>query len=224
VKGVGAVTLRVDDDVRARLVGAAMTLLAREGPGAVKARSVATDAGLTTAAVYSYFGGMSELMGAVSDRGFELLGAEFGRCAPTGDAGGDIYALALRCRSFAHANPHRYDLMFGLSGRGTYRAAARRTEFVSGRSAAFIEAYQHLIDACSRLVASGRLQHTAPEAAAARLWTMVHGFVSLELAHHFDEFGDPVAEVLEPMAVNLFVGMGDRESDVRASLMAGARR
>jgi AcrR family transcriptional regulator len=209
--------------VQARLIEATMRLLESDGPAAVKARSVAAEAGLTTAAVYNHFGGMPELMRAVRDGGFELLGAEFARCAPTRDPGADVYCMALRCRAFAHANPHRYDLMFGLSARGTYRASTHRLDYVSGRSEAFLDAYQPMLDACARLAASGRLDRTGPEAIASRLWTMVHGFISLELAHHFEDFEDPVKDVLEPMAVNLLVGMGDQARKVRASLRAGAR-
>lgn len=215
--------VRADGGVQTRLVDATMRILEREGPAAVKVRSVASEAGLTTAAVYNHFGGMPELMRAVSDGGFEQLGAEFARRAPTSDPAADIFSLALRCRAFAHASPHRYDLMFGLSARGTYRAPMGQSDYASGRSPTFLGAYQHLLDACARLVASGRVDRAAPEAIAARLWTLAHGFVSLELAHHFADFDDPVKEVLEPMAVDLLVGMGDRARRVRASLRAGSR-
>jgi AcrR family transcriptional regulator len=183
---------------------------------------VASEAGLTTAAVYNRFGGMPELMRAVSDAGFDLLAAEFARCTPTDDPLADVYFLALRCRDFARASPHRYDLMFGLSARGTYRAAVTDVEYASGRSPAFLGAYQHLLDACSRLVASGRVAAPA-DAVAAQLWTMVHGFLSLELARHYEVFDDPVRNVLEPMAVHLLVGMGAGRRKVTASLRAGAR-
>ena len=45
---------------------------------------------------------------------------------------------------------------------------------------------------------------------AADLWSAVHGFVTLEVASHFAHFADPVESVLAPMAINHFVGMGDR--------------
>jgi hypothetical protein len=43
------------------------------------------------------------------------------------------------------------------------------------------------------------------------------------LAEHFVEFDDPVAQVLQPMGVNLAVGLGDKRERARASHEAGAR-
>jgi hypothetical protein len=50
----------------------------------------------------------------------------------------------------------------------------------------------------------------------------VHGCITLELADHFVEFTDPVAQVLQPMGVNLAVGLGDSRERARASHEAGA--
>lgn len=58
------------DDAPERLVRAAIGLLAEQGPSAVKARTVASASGLSTMVVYSHFGGIPELMGAVADHGF----------------------------------------------------------------------------------------------------------------------------------------------------------
>ena len=44
-----------------------------------------------------------------------------------------------------------------------------------------------------------------------------------ELAEHFVEFDDPVAQVLQPMGVNLAVGLGDKRERAQASHEAGAR-
>ena len=80
-----------------------------------------------------------------------------------------------------------------------------------------------LADACARLVSSGRVRHQEPEAVAAQLWSFVHGCITLELAEHFVEFADPVAQVLQPMGVNLAVGLGDTRERAEASHEAGAR-
>src|SRR5436309_1294439 len=53
-----------------RLVQATIGLLAKQGPSAIKARTVASASGLSTIAVYHYFGGIAELMRAVVDHGF----------------------------------------------------------------------------------------------------------------------------------------------------------
>ena len=58
---------------------------------------------------------------------------------------------------------------------------------------------------------------------AAQLWSFVHGFITLELAEHFVEVDDPVAQVLQPLGVNLAVGLGDKPERAQASHEAGVR-
>jgi hypothetical protein len=49
----------------------------------------------------------------------------------------DLFVIALTCRRVAHANPHLYDLMSGLSTRATYRPVSQSEVRLSGRSPAF---------------------------------------------------------------------------------------
>ncbi len=51
----------------------------------------------------------------------------------------------------------------------------------------------------------------------------MHGFITLELAEHFVEVDDPVAQVLQPLGVNLAVGLGDKPERAQASHEAGVR-
>src|SRR5438552_2420989 len=212
------------DAVPERLVQATIRLLAEQGPSAIKARTVASASGLSTMAVYHHFGGIAELMCAVVDQGFKELDKAFSQVPVTEDPLADLYAMALTTRRVARENPHLYDLMFGLSTRrATYRPLSDSDVRSSGRSPAFRGAYVHLADACARLVSSGRVGRQEPEAVAAQLWSYVHGCITLELADHFAELDDPVAQVLLPMGVNLVVGLGDDREGAQASHEAGAR-
>lgn len=207
-----------------RLVAAAVKLLAEEGPSAIKVRSVAAACGLSTMVVYSHFGGVPELVGAVADHGFGELERGFAEIPVTEDPVADLFAMGIRCRQVAQANPHLYDLMFGLSTRATYRPAAGAGSRLSGHSPAFKAGYAHVIDACARLVASGRTSPAEPEVLAASLWSYVHGFISLELADHFVEFEDPLTQVLVPMGVTFCVGLGDNPDRALASHLAALGR
>jgi AcrR family transcriptional regulator len=211
------------DDAPERLVQAAVGLLAEQGPSALKVRAVASASGLSTMVVYSHFGGIPELMRAVADHGFKELGAAFGRVPVTEDPIADLFAMALTCRRQARENPHLYDLMFGLSTRATYRPLPDTDRRLSGHSQAFREAHAHVTAACERLVRSGRIERQEPEAIAAQLWSYVHGYITLELAEHFVEFDDAVAQVLVPMGVNFTVGLGGERERAEASHAAGAR-
>jgi len=212
------------DHAPERVLQATIRLLAEQGPSAIKARTVATASGLSTMAVYHHFGGIAELMSAVADRGFTELDKAFSQVPVTEDPLADLFAMALMTRGVARENPHLYDLMFGLSTRrATYRPLPDSDVRLSGRSPAFRGAYAHPFQACARLVSSGRVGQQEPEVLTAQLWSFVHGYITLELAEHFVEFGDPVAEVLLPMGVNLAVGLGDKRERAQASHEAGAR-
>ena len=211
------------DDAPERLVRAAIGLLAEQGPSAVKARTVASASGLSTMVVYSHFGGIPELMRAVADHGFKELGAAFAQVPVTEDPIADLFAMALTCRRVARENPHLYDLMFGLSTRATYRPLSDADLRLSGHSPAFRGAHAHVTSACERLVRSGRVEPQEPEVIAAQLWSLVHGYVTLELAEHFVEFDDAAVQVLLPLGVNFSVGLGDRRERAEASHQAGAR-
>jgi AcrR family transcriptional regulator len=198
-------------------------LLAEQGPSAIKARTVTSASGLSTVAVYHYFGGIAELVRAVVDQGFKELDRAFSQVPVTKDPIADLFALALTCRRVARENPHLYDLMFGLSTRATYRPLSDSDVRLSGRSPAFRGAYLHITQACERLLRSGRVRQQEPEALAAQLWSFVHGYITLELAEHFVELDDPVAQVLVPTGVNLAVGLGDKRERAEASHEAAAR-
>lgn len=211
------------EDAQERLVQAAIGLLAEQGPSAIKARTVASASGLSTMVVYSHFGGIPELMSAVADHGFKELGRAFAQVPMTEDPIAELFAMALTCRRMAHENPHLYDLMFGLSTRATYRPLSDADLRLSGHSPGFREAHAHVAAACERFVRSGRGRQQRPEVVAAQLWSFVHGYITLELAEHFVEFDDAVAQVLLPMGVNFSVGLGDRRERAEASHEAGAR-
>lgn len=200
-----------------RLIEAAIGLLATEGPSAIKARTVAAEAGLSSMVVYTYFGGVPELVKAVTDHGFDQLGTAFAELPSTDDPVADLFAMALITVTYARTNPHLYDAMFGLSTRSTYRPASDKDVRLAGHSPAFRSAYAHITDACTRLIGSERVTATDPKAVAGALWSYVHGYIMLELANHFDEFDDPVGQVLVPMGVTFCVGLGDEPEAAKAS-------
>jgi AcrR family transcriptional regulator len=206
-----------------RLVEAAIRLLAEQGPSAIKARTVAAATGLSTMVVYSHFGGIPELTRAVIDRGFKELEAAFSRLPVTDDPIADLAVQGMTCRRVARDNPHLYDLMFGLSTRGSYRPLQAAHSGASGQSPAFRSAYDHVVEACARLVKSGRVTRQDPDGIAAQLWSIVHGFITLELAETFVGFDDPVRQVLLPLGVNVSVGLGDTRERAEASHQTAAR-
>ncbi|MBA4026464.1 MAG: TetR family transcriptional regulator [Gordonia sp.] len=203
------------ETVRERLIRSTVTLLAESGPEQLKVRTITDAAGVSTIAVYHHFGGLKELLQNVVAQGYSELAAVLTAAAQADpDPGVQLFAMALSTRSMAQSNAHLYDMMFGLSTRGTYRYVESP---VQNTARGFAVAYAVLADACERLLQSGRVSVTDSNQIAAELWSAVHGFVTLEMAGHFDHFADPVSMVLRPMAVNHFVGMGDERARAESS-------
>ncbi len=194
-----------DEPVRERLIRSAMELLADAGPSELKVRTITDRAGVSTITIYHHFGGLQELLQEVVIRGYAnlraaLLAASAARMNP----GAQLFAMALSTREVAQRNAHLYDMMFGLSTRGTYRYVASTNRMSTD---GFGPAYAVLAATCEDLARTG-VSPIAGEQMAAELWSLVHGFVTLEISGQFADFTDPVATILQPMAVNHFVGMG----------------
>ena len=204
-----------------RLVQATIKLLAEQGPSAIKARTVASETGLSTMVVYSHFGGIPELIRAVADHGYKELDSAFSQVPVTEDPVADLFVMALTTWRVARANPHLYDLMFGLSTRATYPARAGRPV---ERTLASLPG--RLRAPLGRVRPAGELRpgQAQPDVIAAALWSFVHGYITLELAEHFAEFDDPVQQVLLPMGVTFAVGLGDTRERAQASHEAAVCR
>lgn len=212
------------NDIPDRLIAAAVAMLAEEGPSAIKARAVAARAGMSSMVVYNYFGGVPELLSAVEDHGFDQLGQAFAEVGASEDPVADLFTMALTTLSYARANPHLYDAMFGLSTRATYRPTSAKGERRAGHSPAFNTAYAHVVEAVTRLGTVGGLAVEDPRAAAGALWSFVHGYIALELSQHFAEFADPVRQVLVPMGVTFCVGLGADHASALTSHETALRR
>lgn len=207
--------------IRKQLVQVAVRLLADEEPAAVQARRLARETGASTMAVYHYFGGMPQLLRAVSDEGFRLLGAHLGAVQITDDPITDIARLGFAYRTAARENPHLYDLMFGLAAPGGHRPdpPPEREPDISptDESSPADVAYGHLVNAAERAIRAGRIQPGDATHVAAQLWSMLHGFVTLELAGQFRHLPDAPNQILAPLGLNLLIGLSGGPDCVSAS-------
>ncbi|MEZ2390384.1 TetR/AcrR family transcriptional regulator [bacterium RCC_150] len=163
-----------DESLKDRLLDTAASLVDRIGPARVTLREVAADAGTSTTAVYSLFGGKSELLTAVVDNGFRSFG-DSQRAA----AGGGLKGLGLAYRAWALEHPALYRLMFG-GALAAYMDCSPTPGVAS-------DAMAPLIDAVAAAQAAGAIRPLPVETVAVAIWGQVHGLVSLEHA----ELGPP---------------------------------
>jgi AcrR family transcriptional regulator len=197
-------------DVRAKLIDAAVRLLAEGGPEALQARKLAAEVGASTMAVYTHFGGMGPLVDEVVKAGFRLLSANLAQVPVTGDPVADIVSLALAYRATAVRNPQLFGVTFGQSAPGGKKTTLKdlttgdRAESHDG-----LQAFTYIEGASARAIEAGRFRPVEPFTAAAQLWSALHGYVTLETSGHFGDGANGVATILLPMSVTLVVGLGD---------------
>ncbi|MHA7276414.1 TetR-like C-terminal domain-containing protein [Arthrobacter sp. Hz1] len=166
-----------NDSLRQDLLAVTADLVDLEGPARVTLRDVAAAAGTSTSAVYSLFGGKSQLLTAVVDDGFVSF-----RDSQLAAASGGLEALGESYRTWALEHRALYRLMFG-------GALAAYVECQPNPVAA-ADAMQPLMDAVAAAQTAGTLREAPVELVAVAIWGQVHGLVSLELA----QMGRPDAD------------------------------
>jgi len=206
-----------DPDIAAKLVAAAARLLAEEGRAALTARRLGAEVGASSMAVYTYFGGMDELLVQVWREGFHRFGKALAAVRTTKDPVADWMVQGWAYRRFALSNPDLYAVMFDDARVGFLvddpadRAAGLST----------FEALVHRVEAC---VAAGRWHFVDALLASEVIWVAVHGHCTLELAKCLATLTHPVDAVFTELAVRLSVSFGDDPVTAGASARVARRR
>ena len=113
--------------VRDEIKAMARTHMARDGAAALSLRAVASDLGLSSAAIYYYFPNRDELITALIVDAFRALGEALRAVdRPEADIGVRLEAIMLAYRAWAVAQPAEYALLFGTPIPG-YHAPAEVT-------------------------------------------------------------------------------------------------
>lgn len=207
--------------VRERLIDGGIRLLERDGLQSLSVRNVAAEAGTSTMAVYTHFGGMMGVIDAVATEAFSRFTQVLTEAPQTDDPVADFFVMGTAYRTFALANPQRYQLIFGAASPATvagYRTDVTSTESVTDRVewAASFDALRNVV---RRMIAAGRIRYEDGELnIAGRLWSLSHGEVMLELAGFFGHDGHGLTHILTPLTVDALVGMGDERERTLQSL------
>ncbi|ADT98206.1 TetR/AcrR family transcriptional regulator [Mycolicibacterium gilvum] len=205
--------------VRDKMVAAGVRLLERDGLSALSARSVATEAGTSTMALYTHFGGMTGLLDAVAVDVFHRFTEALTGVPRSDDPVADFLMMGLAYHRFALANPARYQLIFGAASPESiarFRTDITETGSATNR-AEWAASFGALHGAVHRMMAAGRIRQDDELAVAGRLWSINHGAVMLEMAGFFGHEGHGLAQILGPLIIDTLVGMGDdRDAAVRS--------
>lgn len=202
-----------------RLVAAGVRLMERDGLAALSARGVAAEAGTSTMAVYTHFGGMTGLLDAIAVQVFARFTEALTVVPDTDDPVADFLTMGLAYHDFAMANPARYQLIFGAATPAPiarFRADITATGSATNR-AEWAASFGALHRAVHRMMAAGRIRTDNELAVAGRLWSINHGAVMLEMAGFFGHAGHGLIQILGPLIIDTLVGMGDeREAAVQS--------
>jgi AcrR family transcriptional regulator len=162
------------DRLRDEILDATERLLARSGDEeAVSIRAICDEVGVTAPSIYLHFADKDALLLEVCQRNF----AAFDEALEAASRGVDDPVEALRRRGEAYArfgaeHPEQYRVLFMST-----RPARRVGGLVVGS-----EAFEHLVAAVARCVASGDFAPVDPYATAVSIWTAIHGVTSLRIA------------------------------------------
>ncbi|MFF0190597.1 TetR/AcrR family transcriptional regulator [Streptomyces sp. NPDC005244] len=175
-------------DLRRAILGAALDVIAAEGPAALSLRDLARRAGVSHAAPAHHFKDRTGLLTAIAAEGYALLAAAL-------DAAGDLRDAGVRYVRFAREHPAHFQVMFSpelLRGNDLELTAARTL------------AGERLRAAVSAIPAEGRGDDAGLAGVAA--WSLAHGFATLLLSHNLDgPMGDrDPDEVFHALAGMLF--------------------
>lgn len=193
--------------IRTQLVERAGQMLRTREP--ITLRSLVAGTGVSTMAIYTYFGGMNGVWSALRQEGFTRLASRLTTVRMTADPVRDLAALGAAYLGNALDHPDLYRVMFD---------AAFELE-----DAAAADASLHaLVRATERAKQAGRFRTDvdAPELAT-QCWTIGHGLASLvavgplprtTLAHGV------------PLLTALFVSAGDDPDSCRQSVERGWRQ
>lgn len=207
---------KADPNARIALIDITARLLADEGPEALSTRRIAAEAGTSTMAVYTHFGGMSGLVREIVYEGFARLQDYMTQAKQTDDPVVDLCMLGRAYRRNALANSHLYAAMFG----GQQLAGFSLTE----------EDRQHgrytlanVVEGVTRCVDAGRFRPADPGLVAHHMWFAMHGIITLELG---DYLIDPwtADTCFESQLVALMVGAGETLDDATRSVARSAER
>jgi len=213
-------------DIREQLVEGGIRLLEARGLQALSVRNLAAEAGTSTMAVYTHFGGMTGVVDAIAREAFARFTRALTEFEQTDDPVADFLVMGARYREFALANPQRYQMMFGASSESLNRHHADLT--VTGTAtedAEFAVSFEALLTAVRRMIQAGRIRGDDGDSAiAGRLWSLTHGEVLLEIAGFFGDEGHGLTQILAPLMIDVLVGMGDDRDKANKSLAAAMGR
>jgi AcrR family transcriptional regulator len=166
---------RERQEMRTRILDAALALFVAEGYDHVSLRRIAERIEYSAATIYLYFSDKDDIFFALLKQGFDLLVERQDAVQGIEDARQRLFAHGRAYVEFAEAHPELYEIMFNMHGPA--KVMLREQDFESsGRS------YQLLRANVSECMDAGYFKGEHLEIVAFSLWSLVHGMASLAIS------------------------------------------
>jgi AcrR family transcriptional regulator len=161
-------------DLRRTLIDASVAVITTDGLDALTLRTLAMKAGVSSGAPYHHFADRADLLAAIAQAGFELLGQAMvdARDAAAPDPSAQLAAMGQAYVTFALTHAGHFRVMF----RG--EAKAMQVEGLSATSQRTFDLLVEIIQACQR---AGNAPTGDPQPLVLTAWSVVHGLATLWL-------------------------------------------
>jgi AcrR family transcriptional regulator len=199
-----------DPALRSALIETAARLIAEEGSAGLSLRRLANEVSTSTMAIYTHFGSMDEVRGAVRREGFARLATHLSAVEETGDTVADLTLLGLAYYANAVTNPNLYRAMFM-----EHPAAVSHV-------GVGIETFVVLVSGVERCIRAGRFTPADPAELATQVWSMEHGIVALHLAGFLS--ADQALATFTATGGHLMRAFGDDPAALGRSFATARRR
>lgn len=162
--------------LRRELLDAANAILDQKAdPAALTVRGVAAAVGVAPNAVYLHFADRDELLAAVMVDRFQDFGERIRSAMDAASDPADKLRAGNRAYlAFAAEHPAHYRLLFGPG-----EVRPERADLAEQVMAVGAAAFELCVEACRTCVEHGLVGDVDPEALAAVVWAMEHGYASL---------------------------------------------
>ncbi len=184
---------REKEEMRGRILNAAIALFLKEGYEKTSIRQIADAIEYSPATIYLYFKDKDELFFAIHHKGFEKLFAMMAQAAQVPNPLERIKAIGRIYLRFAFENPEFYDLMFVM--RAPMSALKERghcgeidCDWQHGR-----RSYELLVHTIQECIDQYLIRIPNAEEGALLAWSVVHGMATLYIRERLSmiEMEDP---------------------------------
>jgi AcrR family transcriptional regulator len=206
-RGPPSKTAKQSNQPAVTLLDAARSIFVSEGLRGLSMRRVAQEAGCTTMAVYTQFGGKPGIVAALFDEGFEQLAQAQSLAMDEPDPKLQVIQLCRAYRETALKFPHHYALMLGRFS-GDFSPSEDSAMRALATFTTLVQATTRLLEASGPVSKVRKASKTSIDEDAQRiastLFALCHGWVSLEQAGMLPDSAEKDTHAFD-LAIEAFV-------------------